>query len=241
MIVIEIWVNNKHLMLIQRQYNNLILLEIEIEMKVQQFLSLLKKQKKVFSVFHKNLWNYCRFIWYQYKMTQYNTLNVKLPNSELIIWNKRWYCSNFKSFIKSCWWFHDENNFPHKLSLTYTQVLRSRKAFANGSSSNNIKLSKTQLHKIVKSGRFLGRILWPLLKTGLPLMRNILKPPTKSVLMPLELTAAASATDAALHKEMFGFGRPLDLALRMTPWTSSNEEVNDIIKIVKSLTNLVSW
>ena len=95
--------------------------------------------------------------------------------------------------------------------------MRSRKAFANGSSSNNIKLSKTQLHKIVKSGRFLGRILWPLLKTGLPLMRNILKPPTKSVLMPLELTAAASATDAALHKEMFGFGRPLDLALRMTP------------------------
>ena len=48
-------------------------------------------------------------------------------------------------------------------------------------------------------------------------MRNILKPPTKSVLIPLELTAAASATDAALHKEMFGFGRPLDLALRMTP------------------------
>ena len=93
----------------------------------------------------------------------------------------------------------------------------------------------------MKSGRFLGRLLWPLLKTGLPLMRNILKPPTKSALMPLELTAAASATDAALHKEMFGFGRPLDLALRMTPWTSSNEEVNDIIKIVKSLTNLVSW
>ena len=95
--------------------------------------------------------------------------------------------------------------------------MRSRKAFANGSSSNNIKLSKTQLHKIVKSGRFLGRLLWPLLKTGLPLMRNILKPPTKSVLIPLELTAAASATDAALHKKMFGFGRPLDLALRMTP------------------------
>ena len=115
-------------------------------------------------------------------MAQYNTLNLKLPNSQLIIWNKTWYCSNFRSFIKCCWWFYDENNFPHELSLNYIQVLRSCKAFANGSSFNNIKLSKTQLHKIGKSGRVLVTFLWPLLKPGLPLMRNILKPPAKSVL-----------------------------------------------------------
>ena len=69
---------------------------------------------------------------------------------------------------------NDENNFPHKLLLTNAQVLRLRKAFANNSSAN-IKLSKTQLHKIGKSGGFLGRPLGPLLKTRLPLTENVLK------------------------------------------------------------------
>ena len=57
-------------------------------------------------------------------------------------------------------------------------VSKLRKAFGNGSSAN-IKLSKTQLHKIGQSGGFLGRILGPL-KTGLPLMKNV-KPLAKSV------------------------------------------------------------
>ena len=98
---------------------------------------------------------------------------------------------------------NDENNFPHKLLLTNTQVSKLRKAFANNSSAN-IKLSKTQLHKIGQSGGFLGRLLGPLLKTGLPLIGNVLKPLAKSVLIPLGLTAAASTTDAAIHKKMFG-------------------------------------
>ena len=50
----------------------------------------------------------------------------------------------------------DETNFLHRLLLTNTQVLRLRKVFANNSSAN-IKLSKTQLHKIGQSGGFLGR------------------------------------------------------------------------------------
>ena len=62
-----------------------------------------------------------------------------------------------------------ENNFPHKLLLTNTQVSKLRKTFANNSSAN-IKLSKTQLHKIGQSGGFLGRLLGPLLKTGSPLI-----------------------------------------------------------------------
>ena len=70
---------------------------------------------------------------------------------------------------------NDEYNFPHKLLLTNTQVLRLQKAFANNSSAN-IKLSKTQLHKIGQSGGFLGRLLAPLLKTGLPLIGNVIKP-----------------------------------------------------------------
>ena len=58
---------------------------------------------------------------------------------------------------------NDEYNFPHNLLLTNTQVSKLCKAFANGS-SNNIKLSKTQLHKIGQSGAIFGRLLGPLLK-----------------------------------------------------------------------------
>ena len=93
---------------------------------------------------------------------------------------------------------NNKNNFPQKLSLTNTQVSRLRKAFANGSSAN-IKLSKTQLRKIGQSGGFLGRLLGPLLKAGLPLIGNVLKPLAKSILIPSGLTAAASATDAAIR------------------------------------------
>ena len=71
-----------------------------------------------------------------------------------------------------------------------------RKAFANGSLTN-IELSKTQLRKIGQSVGFLGRLLKPLLKTGLPLIKNVLKPLAKSVLIPLGSTAT-SAKDAAI-------------------------------------------
>ena len=65
-----------------------------------------------------------------------------------------------------------------------------------------IKLSKTQLHKIGQSRGFLGRLLRPLLKTGLPLIKNVLKPLAQTFLIPLGLTTAA-ATDAAIQKKMF--------------------------------------
>ena len=74
-------------------------------------------------------------------------------------------------------------------------------------------------------------------KTGLPLMKNVLKPLAKSVLIPLGLTAAAaaSAADAAIHKKMFGSGHPSCLALRTTTLIISNEEINVIMRIVRSL------
>ena len=72
-----------------------------------------------------------------------------------------------------------KNNFPHKLLLTNTQVARLRKDFANNCSTN-IKLSRTQLHKIGQSGGFSGRILGPLLTSGLPLIENVLKQSVKA-------------------------------------------------------------
>ena len=81
------------------------------------------------------------------------------------------------------------------------------------------------MHKIEQSGVFLGRLSRPLQKTGLPLMKNLLKPLAKSVSIPWGLRA--SATDAAIQKKIFGSG--------MTTLLISNEQVNVIMKIVKSL------
>ena len=120
----------------------------------------------------------------------------------------------------------DESNFPHNLLLTNRQVANHCKAFANYLSTD-IKLPKIQLSKMIQSGGFLGRLLGPLLKTGLPLIKNIIKRLAKSVLILLRLTAAASAADAGIHKKILGSGN--------TTLIISNDEIEDIIKIVKSL------
>ena len=78
---------------------------------------------------------------------------------------------------------NDENNFRHKLLCINTQVSKICEAFANGSSAN-IKLSKTQMNKIVQWGGFLGRLLGLLLKTGLALIGNLLKILAKNVSIP---------------------------------------------------------
>ena len=133
-------------------------------------------------------------------MTQYNSLNVKLSNSLLnklksTIKNKTEVVLRLSSNMIG----DNENNFPHELLLTNTQVSNLRKSFANNSSTN-IKLSKTHLSKMIQSGGFLGRLLGPQLKAGLPFIKNVIKPLAKSVLNPLGLTAAASAADAGIHK-----------------------------------------
>ena len=87
-----------------------------------------------------------------------------------------------------------------KLLLTNRQVANLRKAFANYLSTD-IKLSKTQLSNMIQSGGFLGRLLGPLLKTGFPLMKNVMQPLAKSVLIPLGLTAATSAADSGKQKK----------------------------------------
>ena len=137
-------------------------------------------------------------------MTHYNSLNVKLSNSQL---------NKLKSAIKNETRLvlrllsnmtgnsNDETNFLHKLLLTNRQVVNIRKAFANYLSTN-IKLSKTQLLKMIQSGGFLRKLLGPLLKTDLPLMENDSQPLAKSFLIPLGLTAAASAADEGIHKKI---------------------------------------
>ena len=109
-------------------------------------------------------------------MTKYNKLNVKLSNSQL---------NKLKSTIKnetevvlrlsSNMIGDDETNFPHKLLLTNRQVANLRKDFVNYLSTD-IKLSKTQLSKMIQSRGFPGRLHGPLLKTGLPLIKNAIKP-----------------------------------------------------------------
>ena len=118
---------------------------------------------------------------------------------------------------------HDDDiNFPHKLLLTKRQVPNLRKAFANYLSTNT-ELSETQLSKMIQLRGFLGRFLDPLLKTGLPLMKNVIKPLVKIVSIPLGLTAAASAADAGIHKNVLGSGH------QNTALIISNDEMEDII------------
>ena len=74
----------------------------------------------------------------------------------------------------------DKTSFAHKLLLTKRQIANLRKGFANYLSTD-IKLSKTQVSKMIQTGGFLGRLLGPLLKTGLALMKNVIKPLTKSI------------------------------------------------------------
>ena len=171
-------------------------------------------------------------------MSQYNTLNVKLSNlqlNKLKLGIKNNTEVTLKSASNVVGDSYDENNFLHTLLLTNTQVSKLCKAFPNNSSAN-IKLSETQLHKIGQSGGFLGRLLGPLLKTGMLLMENVVKPLAKRGLIQLGLIAAVSATGAAIHKKMFGSGRrSSDFASRATTLIILNEEVNDIIKIVTSL------
>ena len=112
--------------------------------------------------------------------------------------------------MRFCWmkfyWIHLHiefyfiDNFPQKLLLTNRQVSNLRKTFSNHISAD-IKSSKTQLSKMIQSRGFSGRLLGPLLKTGLPLTSNAIKPLAKIVLIPLVLTVAESAADAGIHKK----------------------------------------
>ena len=161
-------------------------------------------------------------------MIQYNSLNAKL--SQL---------SKLKSAIKNAADVvlrlstnmvdnsGDNSNFPYELLLTNRQVANLRKAFAKNTSVD-IKLSKTQLSKMIQSGGFLGNLLGLLLRSGLPLIKSVIKLLANSVLIPLRLTAAAA--DAGIHKKILGSGHNNNTTLII-----SNDATDDILKVVKSL------
>ena len=122
-------------------------------------------------------------------MSQYNSLNVKLSNSQLnklksaVTNETEFFLKLSSNMIGNS---DNEANFHHKLLLTNRKVANLRKTFSNYLSTD-IKLSKTQLLKIMELGGFLGRLLGPLLKTGLPLIKCIIEPLAKSILIPLGL------------------------------------------------------
>ena len=158
-------------------------------------------------------------------MIEYNKVNVKLSDTQL---------KKFKNAVKNktgttlriSLKVFNGNNLPHELLLTTRQKTKVRNAF-NNNMSTDLKLSKAQISKIIQSGGFLGILLGPLLKIGLPLIQNVIKSLAKSVLIPLGLTAAASAADAGIHKKILGSGN--------TTLIISNEKINDIMKIIQAL------
>ena len=163
-------------------------------------------------------------------MTQYNSLNVKLSNSQL---------NKLKSAIKNetdvvlrlsskmTGNSDDATIFSNKKLLTNRQVANLRRGFAKHTSTY-ITLSKTQLSKMIQSGGFIGRVLGPVLRKGLPLMKSVIKPLANIVLVSLGLTAAASAADAVIHETNLESSHNTTLMI-------SNNEIKDILKVVKSL------
>ena len=152
-------------------------------------------------------------------MVEYSKMDVKLSDTQL---------KKLKTAVKDktgttlriSFKMFDEDELPHELLLTTRQKTKLRIAF-NNNMSTDLKLSRVQISKIIQSAGFLGSLLGPLLKIGLPLIKNVIKPLAKSALIPLGLTAAVSAADAGIHKKILGSGT--------TTLVISNEEMNDIM------------
>ena len=116
-------------------------------------------------------------------MVEYNAVNAKLSNSQL---------NKIKSAVKNRQGTNlsmnarmfSANNLPHELLLTTRETTKLRNATENNMSAD-IKLSKAQISKIIQSGGFLCKLLGPPLKSGLPLIKNVIKALAKIVLIPL--------------------------------------------------------
>ena len=159
-------------------------------------------------------------------MVEYSKVNVKLTDNQL---EKLKAAPKDKTgtILKMSLKMFDENDLPHELLLTARQKTKLRNAF-NNNMSTDLKLSKAQISKIIQSGGFLGSLLsklaGPLMKVAIPLPKN--------VLAPVGITAAASAIDAVTQKKIHGSGT--------TTLIISNEEMNDVMKIVQSLEDSIT-
>ena len=131
-------------------------------------------------------------------MVEYNTINAKLSDSQQnklksAVKNKQGTTLRMSARI------FNGNNLPHELLLTTRQTTKLRNPIES-SMATDIKLSKDQISKIIQSGVFSGKLLGPLLKTGLPLLKSVIK-----LLGLLGLTAESSAIDAGVKKKDIWF------------------------------------
>ena len=123
----------------------------------------------------------------EYSKVDCNLTNVQLNKLKKVVKSNEGATLrlNIRNFNK------DED--PHELLLTTRQNTKFRNAI-NNNLATDIKLSKTQLKKIIQSGGFLGKLLGklagPLMKVAMPLAKN--------VLAPLGLTAAMPAIDGSI-------------------------------------------
>ena len=112
-------------------------------------------------------------------MVEYSKVNVKLSDTQLKKL-KTAVKGKTGTILRMSLKMFNGNDLPHELLLTTRQKTKLRNAF-NNNMSTDLKLSKAQISKIIQSGGFLGRLLGPLLKAGLPLIKNVIKPLAKSV------------------------------------------------------------
>ena len=127
-------------------------------------------------------------------MVEYTKINIKLTNLQLNLFKKAVKDNKGETLRIGAKNFNKED-LPHELLLTIRQTTKLRNA-VNNNMSIYIILSKAQIKKIIQSGGFLGSLLsklsGPLMKVGMPLVKN--------VLAPLGLTAAMSAIDGSIKK-----------------------------------------
>ena len=154
-------------------------------------------------------------------MVEYERVNLNLSNQQ-IKKLKEVVKSNNGTILRIGNKNFNKADLLHELFLTQTQINKLREKVENYMSTD-IKLSKTQINKLIKEGGALGsilaRVLPKLIKPAISLGKNILAP--------LGLSAAMSATDAAIQKKIHGYGTK---TVRF-----SNKDLDDITKIVKTL------
>ena len=155
-------------------------------------------------------------------MVKYSKVNVKLSDTQLKKL-KTAFTNKTGTTLRISLKMFNGNNLPHELLLTTRQKTKLRNTFNN--MPTDLKLSKAQISKIIQFGGFLGSLLsklaGPLMKVPIPLAKN--------VLASLGITAAASAIDAGIQKNIHASGTKTVII--------SNEEMNDIIKIIQVLEN----
>ena len=133
-------------------------------------------------------------------MVEYSNVNGKLTDAQLKKLETA-FKDKTRTTLRINLEMLDGNDLPHELLLTSRQKQKLRNAFSNNMSTN-LKLSKTQILKVIQSGGFLGslvsKLAGPLMKVAIPLAKNDLGP--------IGITAAASAIDAGIQKKIHGSG-----------------------------------